>query len=641
MDRKHRRDHDDDWRVNPTDTACLETVIERRRVLQSLAAGAALAVGGARRAMAGSKNPSTLTFRQVERRIKKTHQVAAGYRADVLIRWGDAVMADAPIFDPGNLTPAAQARQFGTNNDFIAFMPFGGASDHGLLSVNHEYCSSELMWPKRRLKRPTARQQRDQIDVEMAAHGHSVVEVRKTGDRWSVVPGGKFARRLTATTPIHISGPAAGEARMKTTADPSGTRVLGTINNCAGGVTPWGTVLIAEENVHGYFGGDPKNTIEHRNHRRMGLRGRPRQDWHLHHRRFNVEAEPHEPNRFGWVVELDPFDPTSTPVKRTALGRFKHEGATVALAPDGRAVVYMGDDQAGEYIYKFVSRDPVDRDNPRANRNLLDHGTLHAAKFHRDGTVTWLPLVWNQGPLTPADGFAGPADVMIEARRAADQLGATPMDRPEDVEPSPVSGRVYAMLTKNRRRNSGDGGANPRGPNPHGHIIEIIPPGAEGDGPNAAVDHAATRARWEILLLAGDPGDFEYDTKYHPATPAHGAWLSSPDNAAFDNKGRLWIASDQGSKQRKNKIPDGLYGCDLSGPGRALPRMLFAVPIGAEMCGPAFTPDAKTLFVAVQHPGDGSRFDNPSTRWPDFRDGMPPRPAVVVITKKDGGEIGG
>jgi secreted PhoX family phosphatase len=423
-----------------------------------------------------------------------------------------------------------------------------------------------------------------------------------------------------------------------TGADPTGTRVLGTINNCAGGLTPWGTVLTCEENFNGYFGGDLTNTPEEvaRDYRLYGIGSRSRFAWSRFHDRFDLAKEPNEPNRFGWVVEFDPYNAGSVPVKRTALGRTKHEGATTVLNRDGRLVVYLGDDDRGQFVYKFVTRGKVDAANRAANSDLLDDGTLYAARFEASGKLRWLPLVHGQGPLTPANGFASQADVVVLARRAAELAGATPMDRPEDIETNPVSGRVYCVLTNNpdRSRIQVDA-ANPRFENRTGHLLEIIPPGAESE---AGADHAAEEAVWDFFLIAGDP--VQGNTYYNPGVTRNG-WLACPDNIAFDRQGRIWIATDQGGAQADFGIGDGLYGSDVQGSGRAVPRLFFRVPVGAETCGPCLTPDDRTFFVAVQHPGEGSVFETPSTRWPDFAPGMVPRPSVVAITKDDGGEIGG
>ena len=637
---------DDDFSSNPSTTPPIGDVIaarlSRRGALAGLAAAAgAVALGGtmtSRIALAAS--PSTLGFSEIPHILDETHHVPPGYRVEVLIRWGDPVVADAPDFAPAAQTTAAQRKQFGYNNDFIGFLPLPAGSDgseHGLLCVNHEYTNAELMFPGIDKKTKVDTLSREQVAIEMAAHGHSVIEIRKTAGRWQVVQPSRYSRRITALdTEMRISGPAAGHARLRTEADPSGRRCIGTINNCAGGLTPWGTALIAEENFHLYFAGDPQATAEARNYRRYGLKTRnKRYAWWKFDDRFDLAKEPNEPNRFGWMVEFDPYDAASTPVKRTALGRFKHEGAHAVVNRDGRVVVYTGDDQRFEYVYKFVSSGRFDADDRAANRTLLDSGTLFVARFDADGTVNWLPLAWGTGALTPANGFSSQADVLIEARRAADLLGATPMDRPEDVEPNPVTGRVYVMLTNNTKRKAGkENAVNPRSANRHGHVLEMIPPGGRG----AAADHAALTFRWALPVLCGDPAKPGDGARYHAATTAAG-WLSTPDNCAFDSRGRLWIATDGAPK---SGIADGLWAMDTEGPGRALTRHFLAAPRGAELCGPAFTPDGRTLFCAVQHPADtkGSSFANPSTRWPDFQPGMPARPSVLVITRSDGGVIG-
>jgi secreted PhoX family phosphatase len=621
--------------------------IGRRQAVAGIGVGAAaMALSGslgmslgARMALAAG-GPSTLTFTEAERVIGAGLQVAPGYRAEVLIRWGDPVAADAPAFDPHALTADGQALQFGYNNDFIAYMPLPKGStsaDHGLLCVNNEFISAQLMWSGIPDAKATGKMTAAQVAVAMQANGHSIVEVRKRGGRWQVVTGSPYARRITATTPMGVAGPAAGHRRFRTRADHLGRSIIGTFANCAGGKTPWGTVLTCEENFQEYFGGDVEKSDQAAHHRRYGLAKRNRDPWHKFDDRFDVAKEPNEPNRFGWIVEIDPYDPRSRPVKRTALGRFKHEGAATWVDGTGRAVVYSGDDEEFQCLYRFVTTGRYDPGNEAANRDLLDTGTLSVARFEDDGTMRWLPLVFGRSPLTSANGFESQGDVVIEARRAAELVGATPMDRPEDVEVNPVNGRVYVMLTKNNKRSESDAdAANPRGPNPFGHILELLPPGADGSR-----NHGAESYRWELFLMAGDPSAAGSGAAYHPALSDRG-WLAMPDNCAFDPKGRLWIATDQGNDQLKNRIPDGLYGCDVDGAGRALTRFFFGCPRGAELCGPEFTPDGRTLFVAVQHPGGekGSSFEAPSTRWPDFDPDTPPRPAVVAITKADGGMIG-
>lgn len=633
--------------AQPHTTPLTEIAATRRQTLKGLLVGgtaAALLPVPAMAAKTGApegKDPSTLTFTQPPHVIGDDHKVAPGYDAKVLIRWGDAVISDAPAFDPAAQSAAAQDKQFGYNNDFVAFLPLpvgSTNSDHGLLCVNHEYTNAELMFPGVTLKTKAEALTREQVDTEIAAHGHSVIEVKREAGTWRVVDSSPFNRRISAlSTPMAVSGPAAGHDRLKTKADPTGRLVMGTLNNCAGGVTPWGTVLIAEENIDTYFSGDAKNTPEANNHARMGIKGKSRYGWARFHDRFDVSKELNEPNRFGWVVEIDPYDPTFTPIKRTALGRFKHEAANTVLLSDGRVVVYCGDDEVFEYLYRFVTAGKVNPKNRFANLGLLDDGVLSVARFDKDGTLAWLPLVYGHGPLVAANGFHSQADVVIEARRAADLVGATPMDRPEDVEANPGNGRVYVMLTNNTQRKPEQvGGAHPRAENKHGHVVELIPPGS---GKGKMGRHDADRFHWDILLLGGQAAD---GAKYHALNDQYGSWISSPDNCAFDNRGRLWISSDQGSNQSKNNIPDGMYACDVDGKGRALLKFFYACPRDAEMCGPAFTPDNRTLFVAVQHPGEdkNSTYENPSTRWPDFKPGMPPRPAIVAITRPDGQPIG-
>jgi len=654
LNRSQAAEAAEDAGSNPSPNPTLGDVVAARFHRRDLLRGA-LAVGAigavvAPRALAAAQGASRETaspfpFTELPAGSDERHHVAAGHDAEVLIRWGDPVLPGAPAFDPHNQTPEAQAKQFGYNNDFIGFFPLPGAADpaaHGLLVVNHEYTNEELMFPglgRQDGKAAFAGMSQQLVDIEMAAHGGSVIEVKRVDGRWQVVPDSRYARRITATTPMVLAGPAAGSERLRTKADPAGRQVLGMINNCAGGTTPWGTWLTCEENINYYFQGRlGEGSAEARNHKRLGIPGNL-YAWGRYHERFDLGAEPNEPNRFGWVVEIDPFDPASTPKKRTAMGRFKHEGAAGILAADGRYVVFQGDDERFDYVYRFVTEAQVDLSDKAANRDILDRGTLFVARFDADGRGAWLPLVHGQGPLTPENGFRDQADVLIETRRAADLLGATKMDRPEDVEANPKTGKVYVMLTNNAKRKADQvDAANPRPDNRFGHIVEISPDGR---------DYAAPGFAWEVLIRCGDPAIAAVGATFSSATTRDG-WFGMPDNCSVDGEGRLWVATDGNSAGRTGRT-DGIWAMETEGPGRGTGKHFFQVPAGAEMCGPYFTPDDTTFFVAVQHPGEADEedpkaepatFERPATRWPDFEPNLPPRPSVVAITKRGGGRVG-
>jgi hypothetical protein len=627
----------------PTASPAIEDIIatrlSRRSALLGMAAAAGAGMFGGRLFGGATAQAASmrLGFSELARVYDETDHVAPGYAKQVLIRWGDPVVKGAPAFDPAAMTGEAQEQQFGYNNDFMAFLPLPAgstSSDHGLLCVNHEYTNHHIMWPGLTEDDAAGKLDKGQVETSMAAHGHSVVEVRKTAGKWEVVADSAYGRRISANTKIRISGPAAGHDLLKTAADPTGTEVLGTLDNCSGGVTPWGTILTCEEGAGDWFGGDGTKVAQAKLFERAGYSELSDSNgWARFHDRFNVDKEPNEPNRFDWVVELDPYEPGSVPVKRTALGRFGHEAATSIINKDGRAVVYLGDDDYFEYVYKFVSRGTVNTADRAANKDLLDDGTLHVGKFNADGTLDWLPLVFGQGPLTPDNGFNSQGDVVLQARKAGDLLGATPMDRPEDFEPNPVNGRVYLVLTKNSKRKPEQvNAANTRAKNTTGHILELLPP---GEGKDA--DHAAAQFKWDVFILAGDPKAADQGAQYGGEVSANG-WFANPDNIAFDPQGRLWIATDGAPDF---DIADGLYATEVDGPGRAVPKLMYAVPMNAELCGPCFTPDGQTLFVSVQHPAEKSEtLEKATTRWPDFDEKVPPRPSIVVITHDGGGEIG-
>jgi secreted PhoX family phosphatase len=586
---------------------------------------------------------SRFDFTEIEAGVDETHHVAEGYDANILLRWGDKVFADAPDFDPNNQTAATQARQFGYNNDYIGFIPLNGSSDHGLLVVNHEYTNAELMFPgfasiqtvtedgKEKQKVVLKDYTKELVDIEMAAHGGTIIEIRKVDGVWQTVLDSPYNRRITLDTEMQLTGPVAGHDRARTPADETGRKVFGTLNNCAGGITAWGTWLMAEENFHGYFGGElAENHPEAAQMKRVGAPAAEYAWWQFHDR-FDMGRQPTEANRFGWVVEVDPMDPNSIPKKRTALGRFKHEGAESLVNKDGRVVFYCGDDERFDYVYKFVTKGTYNAVDRAANMDLLDEGTLYVARFDEDGTVKWMPIVHGDGPLTAENGFASQADVLIETRRAADLLGATRMDRPEDVQPNPKTGMVYCMLTNNTKRKHDDtDAANPRGENAFGHIIEI----AETDG-----DFASTKSRWEVLLKCGDPSIAEVGASFSTATTKNG-WFGMPDNCAIDAEGRLWVSTD-GNNEKATGRTDGIWAIETEGEGRGTSKLFFRVPVGAEMCGPSFNPSGDTIFLSVQHPGDAglATYETPATRWPDFSDAMPTRPSVVLVTRKGGGRI--
>jgi secreted PhoX family phosphatase len=592
----------------------------------------------------GANTTPAFNFKEVAAGSDERLHVAEGYDADVLIRWGDKVAADAPAFDPAKQTAAGQAKQFGYNNDFLGYVPLDG-SRRGLLVVNHEYTNEELMFPgigRQDGAKKFAGMTKDLVDIEMAAHGGAVIEIARGADgKWAVVPGSRYARRITASTEMAISGPAAGHTRLKTKADPSGKNVLGMLNNCAGATTPWGTWLTCEENFHGYFWNKAAADPNSKALKRYGVPGEWF-NWGTHYDRFDIGKEPNEVNRFGWVVEIDPMDPASMPIKRTALGRFKHEGAGNVVNRDGRFVVYSGDDERFDYVYKFVTEARMDPTNRAANKDILDKGTLYVARFDADGTGEWLPLLHGEGKLTAENGFSDQGDILIDVRLAGDAVGATRMDRPEDIDVNPRSGKIYFMLTNNAQREPADSpngdkrvnAANPRPNNRFGHIIEMIPDGG---------DHAATKFRWEILVQCGDPSIAAVGATFNPATSKDG-WFGMPDNAVVDADGRLWIATDGNSPAATGRA-DGVWAMETEGTARGTSKLFFRCPNGAELCGPCFTPDMETLFVAIQHPGESedpkvlATFENPSTRWPDFADGTPPRPAVVAITRRGGGKI--
>jgi secreted PhoX family phosphatase len=583
-----------------------------------------------------AKRDSRIQFEAIAGNSRDQVTVAAGYKSSVLIKWGDPLFNDSPAFDSLNQTADAQAKQFGYNCDWMGYFPLPSSEvenpRHGLLVVNHEYTNPELMF---RNYAGFANQTPEQTAIELQAHGLAVVEIMRDGaGEWHYVVGSRYNRRITMTTAFEVTGPAAGSDWLKTKADPTGRRVLGTLNNCAGGQTPWGTILSGEENFHQYFSNASAvtgpaaramNTV-------YGLpTGNGSYPWARHEDRFDMAKEPNEPNRFGWIVEFDPYQPQSTPKKRTALGRTRHEGSSMQVAQSGQVVAYLGDDERFQYIYKYVSKGKYNAFDRFANNSLLDEGTLYAAKLNADGSGEWLPLLFGQGGLTAANGFANQAEVLINTRGAATRLGATKMDRPEDIDINPVSGKIYIALTNNTSRTDRDkDAANPRANNRYGHIVEIT----EDEG-----DHTATKFFWEIFILCGDGKNAAHGTFFAGYDPAKVSALACPDNLTFDSKGNLWIATD--GQPGTIGINDGIYAVPTEGSERGFVRQLFSGVAGAEAASLVFNTDDTALFVTIQHPGEGGAWTLDPTKlvstWPDGV--APSKPGVVVVTKAEGSPV--
>ncbi|MDP9429070.1 MAG: PhoX family phosphatase [Actinomycetota bacterium] len=717
---------------NPTFQSVVERAVSRRNVLKAagvsalvVAAGSALPAAAHERTRAGRQQGAAdgeLTFQSVEQNLRDELVVSAGYSYSVVMRWGDPVEEDAPAFDIERQTAEAQAKQFGYNCDFIGWLPLDDCN--ALLVVNHEYTDEQLMFSGVADEEGAGDITDEQKRIAMMAHGISVVQVRRVGrtGQWRATKERGRNRRITTDTEFRITGPAAGSEYLKTNADRSGRTVLGTLNNCAGGITPWGTTLHGEENFNQYFGTSAPITEDPKEPwlARYGVSAEdaPTRRWETVDPRFDLAEEPNEVNRFGWVVEVDPYDPTSTPRKHTAMGRFKHEGANVQIAPDGRVVAYSGDDERFDYIYKFVSkkkyREGHDRKARQHNMTLLEEGDLYVARFtgdspateidgsgklpsdgEFDGTGHWIPLVKNGKSMIRGKDVAW---VLTFTRLAADRLGKelddngdfpdpenvvvldetkvpTKMDRPEDIQTNPVNGRVYAALTNNSRRTGKDGrpGADEANPLTRSYAFDEGSPAVAAEGTTPAKEAvaasfkeqagnrnghvieweekgsaAATEFNWRIFIVAGDPERPE--TYFAGYDKSKVSAISCPDNLEFDPAGNLWISTDGTVLSTRNKeadtfggANDGLFAVPTAGPERGHLKAFLTVPVGAECSGPMIPADGKSVFVAVQHPGEttGSTRESPSSTWPDRLQVRPfPRPSVAVAFRHDGQRIG-
>lgn len=614
----------DDWDElnDPRPETCdfdrvVETALTRRGFIGGvLALGSGASAMGVLMSSTAAQAEGRFAFTPIDIQTDATVHVPDGYRWDLLIRWGDPLFSDAPAFD--NTTGGASEgadRVFGENTDGMELFSVGKKQ---VIAVNHEYANRDINLPQRAEGQPD---NADDVKKLQNLQGVTVMEVARGADGWRVVLDSPLNRRITHLTEMEIDGPAAGHDLLKTADDPSGTRSLGTFNNCGAGRTPWGTYLTCEENFNGYFGStDPDVELPDGYGRYgIGVDGWG-YDYHRFDPRFDISQTPNEPHRMGYVVEIDPADPQSMPIKHTGLGRFKHENAEVVLAPDGRVVVYMGDDERGEFLYKFVSRGVYAPG--RSTEGLLDDGQLYVAKFHEDGSGTWIAL-------TPEATEMSAAEIAIFTRMAASKVGATTMDRPEWVAVNPISVEGYCCLTNNKNRGvkpnaGGDetpaNGPNPRTENHYGQIVRWYP---------ANDDHAASDFTWDLYVMAGNP--LVHDDAYAGSENIHaGNLFNSPDAMQFDSTGLLWIQTDGKDSNQGDFEGMGNNQMLVGDPVTGRIERFLTGPTGSEVTGLCWSADRRAMFVGIQHP------DAP---FPDG-EGQLPRSSVVVIEREDGGLLG-
>ena len=618
----------------------LETIVDkavsRRGFLRGSAAamGLFLAANPLAQAVAAATKPAAsklIGFSAVRASTADTFIVPEGYSAQPLISWGDPILRGAPAFDQsGTQNAAAQAAQFGDNTDGMSLFPL--SEDRALLAVNNEYTNYQLLFAHKG-DAMTA----DDVRKSQAAHGVSVFEVKQNADgTWDYLNDSAYNRRITAYTEMELTGPAAGHDLVKTKADPTGTKVLGTFNNCANGQTPWGTYLTCEENFNGYFSSSDAEIKLTAQQKRYGIKAKDRgYQWAQFDERFDLAKESQEANRHGWVVEIDPFDPTSTPKKRSALGRFKHENAALTINKDGQVVVYLGDDERGEHLYKFVSKNRYNANDMKANRDLLEDGTLYVARFNAaegelKGKGEWVELTHGKNGLTKENGFEDQAAVMIFAREAATQVGATTMDRPEWVAVHPNNKTVFCTLTNNKHRGKKDGqpvgGPNPRINNKYGQIVRWWP---------ANEDHAAAEFDWDLMVIAGNPDVHSGNLYAGSSNISNENMFNSPDGLGFDDAGRLWILTDGKYSNKDDFAGMGNNQMLCADPESGEIRRFATGPIACEITGLTFSPDQRTMFVGVQHPGEKGK----PSHFPAGGDSKP-RSTIMVVRRNDGGIIG-
>lgn len=607
----------------PTDFDCVveRAMVSRRDFLGGLvvmgsgavAMGAGLLPTGA--VQAETIGASRFAFKPVPIATDATVHVPEGYTWQAFAKWGEPLFSNTADLDHATGgTAASSARAVGENTDGMELFSIGSRQ---VLCVNHEYANLKVNLPNNPDGMPTSAEEVLKIQN---VQGVMVAEIAEDDKGWHIVKDSPYNRRITHNTEMRMAGPAAGHDLLKTAIDPSGTVALGTLNNCGAGKTPWGTYLTCEENFHGYFGSTDEAIEVTPRMKRYGLNAKGRYDYENFDPRFDMSKNPNEPHKHGWIVEIDPSNAQSTPVKHTALGRIKHENAAVTLAGDGRVVVYMGDDERGEFLYKYVSNGVYTPGGKTSE--LLDDGKLYAARFKDDGTGTWVEL-------TSAATGMDQAEILIFTRMAASKVGATTMDRPEWVACNPFAVEGYCALTNNKNRGvktnaGGDetpvGGPNPRAKNNYGQIVRWYP---------ADDDHAAASFKWDLFVMAGNPT--VHDDAYAGSPNINpGNMFNSPDGMMFDSTGLLWIQTDGNYSNEGDFAGQGNNQMLAGDPATGQIERFLTGPFGCEITGITWSADRRTMFVGVQHP---------AAPFPDG-EGRLPRSSLVAIKRADNALVG-
>lgn len=608
-------------------TVGFDAVVDKAMSRRDFFKGSALLVGAGLfakstlvEAMSSNKQPEfdVFAFENVPANTEDSITLPKDYQWKPMLSWGEPLWSNGSDFtNTQNFSAENQKWAFGDNNDGMKHFNINGRE---VLAINNEYVNFASFFQHSDSKQPETKE--DVLKTQQAV-GVSIVEIESTPTGWRVVKDSPYNRRVTALTPMQITGPARGHMLMQTKADPQGVESLGTWANCGSGKTPWGTYLTCEENFNGYYASDDNavsisDELKRYGHFAEGYG----YDWHKVDERFDLGLSPNEPNRSGYVVEIDPSDSSSQPKKRTALGRFKHENAEMVLAKSGQVVVYLGDDERGEYLYRYVSKNAYHQEADIDD--LMENGTLYVAKFNEDGSGNWIAL-------TSENTGMELAEICIHTRQAASKVGATTMDRPEWVAVNPNKAEVFCALTNNKNRGiktnaGGDaqpvGGPNPREQNHYGQVVRWIPQNN---------DHAADAFNWNLFVLAGNPDAYQKGLLSGSSNIHSGNMFNSPDGVHFDSQGKLWIQTDGKTSNQGDFVGMGNNQMLLANPATGEIKRFMVGPTGAEITGFAYSEDKKTIFVGVQHPGE--KGDS------NFPYGGVARSTVIAISHKKGHAI--